>query len=139
MSDLTVFTIDNVLESLTPEQLTYKANSMLENLLRTKMKTEKKLESVHKKMEKLNEDLSELLTPKNDEIEPSDDFVLFYWYNVIDTIRNYKLWEIEAKSLEKQIEALREAVNEEKEYLKEHSSKEKEERNEEEISNDVDF
>jgi hypothetical protein len=78
MSDLTVFTIDNVLESLTPEQLTYKANSMLENLLRTKMKTEKKLESVHKKMEKLNEDLSELLTPKDDEIEPSDDFVLFY-------------------------------------------------------------
>lgn len=139
MSDLTVFTIDNVLESLTPEQLTYKANSMLENLLRTKMKTEKKLESVHKKMEKLNEDLSELLTPKDDEIEPSDDFVLFYWYNVIDTIRNYKLLEIEAKSLEKQIEALREAVNEEKEYLKEHSSKEKEERNGEEVSNDVDF
>lgn len=132
-----MYTIENIEQSLTENQLLYKSNSLLEQMLRNKQKLEKKVESNDNKMGKLNESLSELLdydSIKEDWQEPSEDFELFYGYNVVDVIRTYKLLEIENKALKTQIDLLREAIKEEKETIK--SFKSKESLNDENISSE---
>lgn len=119
-----IYTLSN---NLTEELQKYKTQAMIEMYMRMKSKILKEIETTTKKMDKVAEEANtyiggdaeteEVVEDTEEEALSSEEKDLVYGYNIIESLRQYKNLEFKLEGLKKQLEFIKNALEEEKSNL----------------------
>ena len=119
-----IYTLSN---NLTEELQKYKTQAMIEMYMRMKSKILKEIEATTKKMDKVTEEANtyiggdaeteEVVEDTEEETLSSEEKDLVYGYNIIESLRQYKNLEFKLEGLKKQLEFIKNALEEEKTNL----------------------
>lgn len=119
-----IYTLSN---NLTEELQKYKTQAMIEMYMRMKSKILKEIEATTKKMDKVTEEANtyiggdaeteEVVEDTEEETLSSEEKDLVYGYNTIESLRQYKNLEFKLEGLKKQLEFIKNALEEEKSNL----------------------
>lgn len=119
-----IYTLSN---NLTEELQKYKTQAMIEMYMRMKSKILKEIEATTKKMDKVTEEANtyiggdveteEVVEDTEEETLSSEEKDLVYGYNIIESLRQYKNLEFKLEGLKKQLEFIKNALEEEKSNL----------------------
>lgn len=119
-----IYTLSN---NLTEELQKYKTQAMIEMYMRMKSKILKEIEATTKKMDKVTEEANtyiggdaeteEVVEDTEEEALSSEEKDLVYGYNIIESLRQYKNLEFKLEGLKKQLEFIKNALEEEKSNL----------------------
>lgn len=119
-----IYTLSN---NLTEELQKYKTQAMIEMYMRMKSKILKEIEATTKKMDKVTEEANtyiggdaeteEVVEDTEEETLSTEEKDLVYGYNIIESLRQYKNLEFKLEGLKKQLEFIKNALEEEKSNL----------------------
>ena len=119
-----IYTLSN---NLTEELQKYKTQAMIEMYMRMKSKILKEIEATTKKMDKVTEEANtqiggdaeteEVVEDTEEETLSAEEKDLVYGYNIIESLRQYKNLEFKLEGLKKQLEFIKNALEEEKSNL----------------------
>lgn len=119
-----IYTLSN---NLTEELQKYKTQAMIEMYMRMKSKILKEIETTTKKMDKVTEEANtyiggdaeteEVVEDTEEETLSTEEKDLVYGYNIIESLRQYKNLEFKLEGLKKQLEFIKNALEEEKSNL----------------------
>ena len=119
-----IYTLSN---NLTEELQKYKTQAMIVMYMRMKSKILKEIEATTKKMDKVTEEANtyiggdaeteEVVEDTEEEALSSEEKDLVYGYNIIESLRQYKNLEFKLEGLKKQLEFIKNALEEEKSNL----------------------